>query len=85
VISKVNQVRGNLPKEADDPVITKGTGQNFATMYLAVQNPNMTSEQITEYLQRVIQPRMSTIQGVANAQILGGQVFSMRVWIDPVK
>ncbi|MFT7757818.1 UNVERIFIED_CONTAM: efflux RND transporter permease subunit, partial [Salmonella enterica subsp. enterica serovar Enteritidis] len=36
-------------------------------------------------LQRVIQPRMSTIQGVANAQILGGQVFSMRVWIDPVK
>lgn len=37
VISKVNQVRGNLPKEADDPVITKGTGQNFATMYLAVR------------------------------------------------
>ncbi|MBB3234893.1 efflux RND transporter permease subunit [Phyllobacterium endophyticum] len=85
VISKVNQVRGDLPEEADDPVITKGTGQDFATMYLAVQNPNMTSEQITEYLERVIQPRMSTIQGVADAQILGGQVFSMRVWIDPIK
>ncbi|EJN04881.1 efflux RND transporter permease subunit [Phyllobacterium sp. YR531] len=85
VISKVNQVRGDLPEESDDPIITKGTGQDFATMYLAVQNPNMTSEQITEYLERVIQPRMSTIQGVADAQILGGQVFSMRVWIDPIK
>ncbi|SDN76229.1 efflux RND transporter permease subunit [Phyllobacterium sp. OV277] len=85
VISKVNQVRGDLPTEADDPVIKKGTGQEFATMYLAVQNPNMSSVQLTEYLQRVIQPRMSTIQGVADAQVLGGQVFSMRVWIDPIQ
>src|SRR5690606_8242943 len=50
VISKVNQVRGELPQESEDPVIQKGTGMDFATMYLAVQNPNMTSEQITEYL-----------------------------------
>ena len=85
VIAKVNQVRGNLPTESDDPVIVKGTGQSFATMYLAAQNPNMTSEQITEYLERVIQPRMSTIQGVAKAEILGGQVYSMRVWIDPIQ
>ncbi|MEC6999288.1 efflux RND transporter permease subunit [Brucella abortus] len=85
VIAKVNQVRGNLPDESDDPVIVKGTGQSFATMYLAAQNPNMTSEQITEYLKRVIQPRMSTIQGVAKAEILGGQVYSMRVWLDPIQ
>jgi len=85
VIAKVNQVRGDLPDESDDPVIVKGTGQNFATMYLAAQNPNMTSEQITEYLERVIQPRMSTIQGVAKAEILGGQVYSMRVWLDPIQ
>lgn len=85
VIAKVNQVRGKLPTESDDPVIVKGTGQNFATMYLAAQNPNMTSEQITEYLERVIQPRMSTIPGVAQAQILGGQVYSMRVWLDPIQ
>ena len=71
VIAKVNQVRGDLPDESDDPVIVKGTGQNFATMYLAAQNPNMTSEQITEYLERVIQPRMSTIQGVAKAENSG--------------
>ncbi|OYR19172.1 efflux RND transporter permease subunit [Brucella thiophenivorans] len=85
VIAKVNQVRGKLPDESDDPVISKGTGQNFATMYLAAQNPNMTGEQITEYLERVIQPRMSTIQGVANAEILGGQVYSMRIWLDPIQ
>ncbi|MFK4823230.1 efflux RND transporter permease subunit [Paenochrobactrum sp. BZR 588] len=85
VIAKVNQVRGNLPSESDDPVIVKGTGQNFATMYLAAQNPNMSGEQITEYLERVIQPRMSTISGVAEAQILGGKVYSMRVWLDPIQ
>ena len=50
VISKVNQVRGDLPSESDDPVIAKGTGQSFGTMYLAVQNPNMSNEQITEYI-----------------------------------
>lgn len=85
VISKVNQVRGDLPNESEDPVITKGTGQSFATMYLAVQNPNMSNEQITEYIDRVIRPRMSTIEGVADAQILGGQEFSMRVWVDPIR
>lgn len=85
VISKVNQVRGELPEEAKDPVILKGTGESFATMYLAAQNPNMTNEQITEYLERVIQPRLSTVPGVAEAQILGGQTYAMRIWLDPVK
>jgi multidrug efflux pump len=85
VISKVNQVRGDLPTESEDPVIAKGTGQSFATMYLAVQNPNMSNEQITEYIDRVIRPRMSTIEGVADAQILGGQEYSMRVWVDPIR
>ncbi|WP_420961752.1 efflux RND transporter permease subunit [Brucella sp. IR073] len=85
VISKVNQVRGDLPSEAEDPVILKGTGQSFATMYLAAQNPNMTNEQITEYLDRVIKPRLSTVPGVAETQILGGQTYSMRVWLDPVQ
>jgi multidrug efflux pump len=85
VISKVNQVRGQLPSESEDPIIVKGTGMTFATMYLAAQNPRMSSEQITEYLERVIQPRMSTIEGVAEAQILGGQTYAMRLWIDPVR
>ncbi|MCL4066240.1 efflux RND transporter permease subunit [Pseudomonas sp. GX19020] len=85
VMSKVNQVRGNLPSDADDPVILKGTGQTFALMYLAAQNPNMSPEQLNEYLERVISPRVTNIQGVAQMDILGGQEFTMRVWLDPLK
>ena len=71
VMSKVQQVRSQLPAEAEDPTIVKGTGMTFATMYLAMQNPNMTAEQITEYIERVIRPRMSTIPGVAEIQVVG--------------
>ncbi|WP_099866006.1 efflux RND transporter permease subunit [Pararhizobium haloflavum] len=85
VMSKVQQVRGQLPSQSEDPVITKGTGQQFAIMYLAVQNPEMTPEQLTEYLERVVRPRMSTIEGVAEIQILGAANYAMRVWIDPVR
>ena len=85
VLSKVQQVRSQLPSDAKDPTIVKGTGFQFALMYLAVQNPNMTAEQVTEYIDRVIRPRMSTIPGVAQAQVIGGAEYSMRIWIDPVK
>jgi multidrug efflux pump len=85
VMSKVQQVRSRLPAEAKDPTIVKGTGMTFATMYLAMQNPNMTSEQVTEYIERVIRPRMSTIPGVAEIQVLGGQTYAMRIWIDPIR
>lgn len=85
VMSKVQQVRSRLPAEAEDPTIVKGTGMTFATMYLAMQNPNMTSEQVTEYIERVIRPRMSTIPGVAEIQVLGGQTYAMRIWIDPIR
>ena len=85
VMSKVQQVRGQLPAESDDPVITKGTGQTFALMYLAVQNPNMTPEQLTEYLERVVRPRVTNIDGVAQMEILGASQYAMRVWLDPLE
>ncbi|PWK68130.1 efflux RND transporter permease subunit [Aminobacter sp. AP02] len=85
VMSKVQQVRGQLPTDAEDPTIVKGTGMQFAIMYLAMQNPNMTAEELTEYIERVIRPRVSTIEGVAEVQVLGANKYSMRVWIDPVK
>ncbi|MGL4414461.1 efflux RND transporter permease subunit [Roseinatronobacter monicus] len=85
VMSKVQEVRARLPSDAQDPSIVKGTGQTFATMYLAVQNPAMTSEQVTEYIERVIVPRMSTIEGVAESQVMGAANYAMRVWIDPVR
>jgi len=85
VMSKVQQVRGQLPSDADDPTIVKGTGMQFAIMYIALQNPNMTPEQLTEYIERVIRPRVSTIQGVAEVQIIGAQNYAMRIWIDPIR
>jgi len=85
VLAKVQQVRGDLPDDANDPIIVKGTGQTFALMYLAAINPNMTPEQLTEYLERVIRPRMSTIPGVAQIEVIGASNYAMRVWLDPNK
>ena len=85
VLSKVQQVRGELPDDAEDPIVQKGTGQNFALMYLAVRSTTMNPEQVTEYLTQVIQPRFATVEGVGEVQILGGRDFAMRVWLDPVR
>jgi len=84
-LSKVNQVRGLLPREANDPIVVKQTGQGFALTYLSFNSEVMTASQITDYLTRVVQPRLQTVDGVANAQILGGQVFAMRIWLDPTR
>ena len=54
-------------------------------MYLSFNSAVMTASQITDYLTRVVQPRLQTIDGVANAQILGGQTFAMRIWLDPTR
>jgi multidrug efflux pump len=73
VLSKVQEVRGQLPSDAEDPIVQKGTGMDFAMMYLAVRSTTMNPQQVTEYLSQVIQPRFSTIEGVGDAQILGGR------------
>ncbi|MBM3544988.1 MAG: multidrug efflux RND transporter permease subunit [Alphaproteobacteria bacterium] len=83
VLSKIAQVKSILPREANDSVVTKQTGEGYALMYLSFNSDVMTSTQISDYLQRVVQPKLQTIEGVANAQMIGGQVFSMRVWLDP--
>ena len=83
VLSKVSQVRGVLPAGAQDPVVVKQTGQGFALMYLSFNSDRLTAAQITDYLTRTVQPRLQTIDGVAEAHILGGQTFAMRVWLDP--
>lgn len=85
VMSKVQQVGGQLPSDTEDPVISKGTGMTFALMYLAVRNPNMTPEQLNEYLERVVRPRVSNIQGVASMEIMGAQKYAMRIWLDPLQ
>src|SRR5690606_30934595 len=83
VLSKVNQVQGVLPPEATDPVVTKQTGEGFALMYISFNSEVMDSSQITDYLTRVVQPALQSVDGVANAEIFGGQTFAMRVWLNP--
>ncbi|MBX9759947.1 MAG: multidrug efflux RND transporter permease subunit [Beijerinckiaceae bacterium] len=83
VLSKVNQVRQQLPREANDPVVVKKTGQGFALMYLSFSSNVLSASQITDYMTRVVQPRLQTLDGVGEAQILGGQTFAMRIWLDP--
>ena len=83
VLSKINQVKSTLPREANDPVVVKKTGQGFALMYLSFNSATMTASQITDYMTRVVQPGLQTLDGVGEAQILGGQTFAMRIWLDP--
>src|ERR1700686_3565878 len=82
-MSKVNQVLFLNPKEANDPVITKSTGQTTAVMYIGSPSPELGSAAISDYLTRIVQPLLATVDGVASQDILGGQTFAMGIWLDP--
>lgn len=84
--SKVAQVRNDLPPEAEVPVINVESSDNrFASMYIGFSASDMTPNQITDYLTRVVQPQITAVSGVQRADILGGRVFAMRIWLDPDK
>ncbi|HLQ67511.1 MAG TPA: efflux RND transporter permease subunit [Candidatus Limnocylindrales bacterium] len=84
--AKVAQVRNDLPPEAQAPVIEIATADNrFAAMYIGFSSKDLDQNQITDYLTRVVQPKLSAIQGVQRADILGGRTFAMRVWLKPEK
>ncbi|HEX7078649.1 MAG TPA: efflux RND transporter permease subunit [Candidatus Eisenbacteria bacterium] len=84
--AKVAQVRNDLPPEAEAPVIELETADNrFAAMYLGFSSKDLDQNQITDYLTRVVQPKLSSIQGVQRADILGARTFAMRVWLKPDK
>src|SRR5712691_5576180 len=85
IMAKVQQVKFQLPKEAQDPVIIKSTGQTTAVMYIGFASPELSSAAISDYLTRVVQPLLATVDGVASADILGGQTFAMRLWLDPAR
>ena len=84
--SKVAQVRNDLPPEAEAPIIELETADNqFAAMYLGFSSADLDQNQITDYLTRVVQPRLSAISGVQRADILGDRTFAMRIWLEPTK
>src|SRR5437870_657451 len=82
--SKVAQVRNDLPPEAEAPVIDLETADNrFASMYLGFSSKDLDPNQITDYLTRVVQPKLSAISGVQRADILGGRTCAVRVRLKP--
>ena len=84
--SKVAQVRNQLPPEAEAPIIQLETADSqFAAAYLGFSSPDLDQNQITDYLTRVVQPKLSSISGVQRAEIFGDRTFAMRVWLKPDK
>ncbi|HWW87676.1 MAG TPA: efflux RND transporter permease subunit [Vicinamibacterales bacterium] len=84
--AKVAQVRNDLPTESQAPVIDLATADNqFAAMYLGFSSKDLDQNQITDYLMRVVQPKLSAVSGVQRADILGDRTFAMRVWLKPEK
>jgi len=84
VQAKVAQVRNDLPPDAQIPVIDLETADTqFAAMYLGFSSADLDQNQITDYLTRVVQPKLSAISGVQRADILGNRTFAMRIWLKP--
>ncbi len=84
ITAKVNEVRNELPPEAESPAITvQSADSQFAAAYLSFSSEMMSQSEITDYLLRVVQPRLSALAGVQRADIFGARRFAMRVWLQP--
>src|SRR5881392_421198 len=82
--AKVAQVRNDLPPEAEAPIIDLQTADTqFAAMYIGFSSTDLDRNQITDYLTRVVQPKLSAVSGVQRADILGDRTFAMRIWLKP--
>ena len=82
---KVNSILNQLPTGAQQPTITVSVGQSIDAMFLGFRSATLASNQITDYLTRVVLPRIQAVDGVQTAEIIGGHTFSLRAWLDPVK
>jgi multidrug efflux pump len=82
---KVNSVLNQLPIGSQQPTISVKVGQTTDALYLGFSSTTLQRNQITDYLQRVVQPRLQAVAGVQTAEIIGGQYFSLRAWLDPKK
>src|SRR5690606_37465577 len=84
ISAKVNQVRNELPPEAEVPAIRiEAADSQFAAAYISFSSEILEQNQITEFLTRSIQPRLIAVNGVQKAEVLGGRTFAMRIWLKP--
>ena len=85
LMAKAAEVKNRLPQSAEDPVLRKQAAEGMALMYIGFYSDELNNPQITDYLSRVVQPKLATLPGMAEASILGNQVFAMRLWLDPIR
>ena len=84
ISAKVDQVRNDLPAEAQVPAISvQSADSEVAAAYLSFWSEILSPEQITDYLVRVVQPRLSAVTGVQRIEIFGARTFAMRIWLRP--
>jgi multidrug efflux pump len=85
MLNKINEVQGRLPTDITDPVIGKSMAGEDAIMYLAYESETMSETQMTDYLQRVVQPKLAEVPGLSRAMLIGDRDFAMRIFLDPAK
>ncbi|OIN46418.1 multidrug efflux protein [Pseudomonas azotoformans] len=82
VMAKVNEVKYRLPAQAYDPVIVKSSGEATSVAYVGFSSPTLSTAALSDYVQRVVQPQLSSIEGVGSIDLNGGQKMAMRIWLD---
>lgn len=82
---KVNSVLNQLPPQSQQPVMSVQIGQTIDAMYIGFNSEVLPSNKITDYLVRVVQPKLQAVEGVQTAELIGGKNFALRAWLDPNK
>src|SRR5690606_26660728 len=85
LLTKANEVKNQLPQDADDPVPARQAADSTALMYISAFSDTLPDPQLTGELAQVVQPKLANLPGIAEAEILGNRVVAMRLWLDPVR
>ncbi|MBD1574671.1 multidrug efflux RND transporter permease subunit [Vibrio sp. S17_S38] len=85
ILAQTNSVRSQLPKESEDPTLSMSTGSTTSVLYIGFTSKELASSQITDYLERVVNPQLFTVNGVSKVNLYGGMKYAMRIWLDPAK
>src|SRR6202051_778776 len=81
--TQVSSVRNQLPPQAQQPVLNVQVGASIDAMYMGFRSDVLPANSITDYLVRVVKPKLDSLEGVQTAEILGGRQFALRAWLDP--
>ena len=85
ITTQVNAVKNQLPQAAQQPVLTVQTGQTTDAMYLGFYSDTLPTNNVTDFLLRVVKPKLDSIEGVQTAELLGARQFALRAWLDSAK